>query len=341
MAKLTIILGAGASHSINTDQKPLDRQGYRPPLTSDIFQGRGEYGPILNKYPLVQVIASEIEWRLGQEGLEQVLRTFEEQLAKGEATPVTRQFLQIPLYLNDLFGEVSTHFTTQPDEYNILVNHVLTKMDEALFLTLNYDTLLEKPLSVIFGIDFSDEAHYINKDWTLAKLHGSTNWYRRFTSVPIEGAGDQEYLQMLRTQPIPLDLENKFTLVEIPGHQKIFIDNIPVYPAITVPVDGKYQINCPNSILEKTKNFLAGCSNYLIVGTSGQDQDLLDILKNHARGGKVLIVGRDEESTNKTRKRFISSVPQFGNNNNIYFHERGFSEFIKSYELDEFLDQIV
>lgn len=344
--KLTIILGAGASNSLNPDSKPNDHQEYRPPLAKDIFKLTSQFRAILHKYTLAETLASDIDRRLKQNkdglGLEQILKSYEQLVTDGKDTSIARQFLQIPLYLNNLFGEISSQFTVQPDEYNNLVNLTTDKVDEVLFLTLNYDNLLEIPLSNIYGVDFSKEDHYIGqKGWCLVKLHGSINWYREFASSQIENQSDDEYLSFLRTTPLPLKLKSDFTLISVKGYGNKYIGDLPVYPALTVPVDGKYDINCPPALHNKAKEFLSDCHNYLIIGTSGKDQDLLDLLKDNAKGGKILVVGREEDSTNKTRESFMLAIPQFQSNISTYFHQRGFSEFVDSGELDSFLDKLV
>ncbi len=343
--RLTIILGAGASHSLNPDPKALDSQGLRPPLARDIFRGNAEFRRILNKYPLAENLASDIDRRIRQNkdgvGLEQILKIYEVFLNEGKDTLVTRQFLQIPLYLNELFGEVSGQFTRQPDEYNTLVNLAIGNVDEVLFLTLNYDNLLEIPLSRNFGIDFSDEAHYTDqKGWALVKIHGSINWYKQFQSYSIQSTSEPEYFSLLKSCPLPLQLGSEFKLISMGGYGHKYIESIPVYPAITVPVDGKYDINCPKSQVEKMEDFLPNCHNYLIIGTSGKDQDLLDILKKNVRSAKVMLVGREEESTAETRKRFMAAVPQFDNSIDTFYHERGFSQFVDSGMLDEFIEKL-
>lgn len=346
MKKLVIVLGAGASHSQNPDPKQRDNQNYRPPLAKEIFSTIGSFADILHKYPPAETLASAINAQLRQNregvGLEQILKQYEERLSNGEDSPITRQFLHIPPYLNDLFGEISQHFTYQPDEYNILVGSSLDKTDHVLFLTMNYDTLLELPLSQSSheAIDFSKHKDYISDPkWTLAKIHGSTNWYRAFNSFQVVH-NSEDYVRNLKQQSINLPLGDEIVMFPIPGHQKIVDGATPLYPAITVPVDGKYDLNCPPEILSKAKEFLADCNNYLIIGTSGRDQDLLDLLKDNAKGGKILIVGREEDHTIKARENFMQHIPQFTNFDK-YFHKRGFSQFIDDGKLESFLNTLI
>ena len=345
--KLTVILGAGASHSLNPVHKRNDAEAFRPPLSKNIFMQSGEFQTILHKYPLAEILASDIDRKIKQNkpgiGLEQILKDYEEKMSKGAEPITSRQFLQIPLYLNTLFGKISTHFTNQPDEYNNLVTSTLDIMDEVLFLTLNYDNLLEIPLSAIFGIDFTNESHYVNeKNWSLVKLHGSTNWYRKFSDEQSIGysPSEENYFSLLKRALVPLSLQDEFYFVGMRSHSIKHIDNIPVYPAITVPVDGKYEINCPSAHELKAKEFISDCSNYLIIGTSGKDQDLLDLLKKNAKPGKVLVVGRGENSTSETRNSIIKANPQFQKNTDVYFHSNGFAQFILDGKLEEFLDSL-
>lgn len=342
--KLTVILGAGASYSLNPDPKALDNQGYRPPLAADIFRGNTEFRRILNRFPLAENLASDIDRKIRQNregmGLEQILKEYETILNSGNESIIARNFLQIPLYLNELFGEISQLFTKQPDEYNNLVTQTTDKLDEVMFLTLNYDTLLEISLSRNFGIDFASEEQYINENgWSLIKLHGSTNWYHLF-ETQIQDPTPEKYLQMLKTVATPLPLQKEFTMSISSGYGLKNIGNSFIYPALTVPVDGKYDINCPESHQTKAKEFLTGCHNYLIIGTSGNDQDLLDLLKSHVRSAHVMLVGREEESTLNTKKKFMDAVPQFQNSIEVFHHQRGFSEFVDSGKLDEFLESL-
>lgn len=344
MKKLAIILGAGASHSINSAvSKALDNVGYRPPLTGDLFEENGYFSPILNKYPRAQVLASSISraLRSGTVGLEQLLKSYDDRLRNGEDSPITRQFLQIPLYLNDLLGEVSQLFTKQPDEYNILVNEAIDKTDQVLFLTLNYDTLLEIPLAQSYDINFSQKNDYIsNPKWLLAKLHGSINWYHQFDSFTLSKNRDS-YFSNLYQQALPLSISEDFIMMPIPGHQQLFIGDMPIYPAITVPVAGKYEYSCPPEIIYEAVKFLASCKNILIIGTAGNDKDLLDLLKaNVTKGTRSLIVGREEKSVREAAEKFAQGVPQLSTNFSHFNHNMGFSGFIQSGEYDRFLARL-
>lgn len=334
--KLTVILGAGASSSLKQSNSRI----MQSPLTSEIFGPR--FDRILHKYSLAELLGTEINKSIRQNkegiGLEQILKDYVDRL---DQEPLLRKrFLQIPLYLRDVFSTVVQSFHSSiPEEYSNLVQRVVDSKIEVLFLTLNYDTLLEIPLARLFDTNFEREDDYINDKWSLVKLHGSINWAKKFRSITHADPSDEEHLNLLKTVAWPLELEDKFFISSIRNYNLKYVERTPVYPALTVPVAGKYDINCPKPHLVKLRSFLKESKNYLIIGTSGNDQDLLEILKENAGGGKTLVVGRDEKRTNSVRERFILNVPQFTNTSTFY-HERGFSEFIDS-KLDDYLTNLI
>jgi hypothetical protein len=343
---LTVILGAGASHSLNPERGALDRQEYRPPLTAGIFAYSPEFRQLLQSYPLAEILTSEIEAQINptrpNPGLEVVLQHYAQALADGHDTHITRQFLQLPLYLNDLFGEISFRFTNSPREYNILVNRTIEHTASVMYLTLNYDTLLEIPLGRISNVRFDSEADYIaDPRWLLVKLHGSTHWYRKFITNMRVGS-EPEFINLLRQIALPPSLEETVTMHPLPGHRNCAWNGGAYYPALTVPVDGKYEINCPDSHVARAREFLAQCPNYLIIGTSGRDDDLLDMLKAaRPGGGQMRVVGRAHEHTVETYERFkLALNPHSQREADVFWDDRGFSEFIDSGKLTEFLQSL-
>lgn len=340
---VAIILGAGASHAVNLGARPGDNAAYRPPLTREIFGRSHVFESILQKFPLAQILSSEIDRRIrrSNQNLEEILRSYSDQLAKGVDDHITRQFLQVPVYLNSLFGEISTHFTRNPDQYADLVNTALRRSSRVLFLTLNYDVLLEIPLARIHGIDFSSEAQYVSDRWVLNKLHGSVNWYRKFRGPRIRFASDLlNYLEYLRVVHLPLDLDDTIHIVRMWAHGTFYIDEIPTYPALTVPVVGKYELNCPPGLLERTVDFLKKCENYLVVGTSATDRDLLELLSQHCNEGRLLVVGRSEEATQQAQRNILGAAPKLCEDASVFFHQNGFAEFVDGGRMEEFFSTL-
>jgi hypothetical protein len=172
MAHLVVILGAGASRACS----PLGGESrFLPPLTADLFSER--YAPILRNYPLAEAAAADIRVVVGSGALV-IERFLREQLRDSTDEYARRRYRQIPLYLHELLMEVSRHYTTHPDNTDRLINAALA-LDSVLFLTLNYDTILDLRLALQTGpITSMDD--YVREDqkWALVKLHGSVDWAR-------------------------------------------------------------------------------------------------------------------------------------------------------------------
>lgn len=124
------------------------------------------------------------------------------------------------------------------------------------------------------------------------------------------------------------------------SYNRFYDGKTPIYPAITVPIDGKYEYNCPPELLEETKKFLIDCHNYLIIGTSGNDQDLLDLLKQNASNGNIMFVSRYQPSLVKCKKNFLDNVKKFGTGP-INECADGLTRFIESGAFDVFLNHLI
>ncbi len=343
MRKLTVILGAGASAGINSGRTTLTSPQFKSPLTKELFNQSPSFATVLNKYPQAQQLSNVILRQLNKNpnlSLEQVFKFYSDRLLGGENSIITKQFLQIPLYLNDLLGEVSQHYTTNPYEYSVLVNNCLEKTDAVLFLSLNYDTLLEKALATP-GNNFSNESDYIsNPKWALAKIHGSVNWYKEIDTGDFpHGENHNAYLNFIHSLSVPIKLKESLIMYPIPGHQKKSKERSALFPAITIPVDGKYEYNCPISMISFCKNFLESCTNFLIIGTSGKDQDLMDLL-SISEPKHSLLLSSNQDRAVETINRFESKLPRFKNKINPCVKSGGFTEFINSNEFDQFLEQL-
>lgn len=347
--KLTVVLGAGASVSLNKFSSNKgdynDNLAFKPPTTAGIFNSKGIPRNILTQYPNAQILASDIVRILesGQEpGLEQLLREYLEQVAKNNKSPFRKPLLEVPLYINHLLGEVSNNFTIQPDEYNTLVLRTLNAASEVLFLTTNYDTLLEIPLGQLNNVDFSSKNHYIQENWSLVKIHGSTNWYRRIQNEFLLNLGDKEYYEHLFKYSFPLPLEKDTIIYDRQRFNVKFDGSNMLYPAITIPVDGKYEINCPDEHKQKAEEFISECTNYLVIGTSGRDRDLLELLANNIKEEpRFMFVGRDDNNIALTRDNFVKNIKHLTEYNTaVYAEQSGFTGFIYHKGLDEYLNKL-
>jgi hypothetical protein len=224
---------------------------------------------------------------------------------------------------------------------------MLSKFQRVAFATLNYDLFLEKALQVpSLGGTIDSLDAYVRPNWLLAKLHGSVNWgrsikdwlgrvpHRNDFELDLSGVGEARADEMLeptiRLLPGP----------GLAGREQRWLDREPYYPALVVPVEGKYGFVCPPEHLEQLTEFLRECRNILVIGCSGRDQDLLDLLHDSiTRCDVFFLVDVDgQEGAARTHGRFVRAVPQFqqtGRGRVALFGD-GFSRFIEDQGVELF-----
>ncbi len=332
--KLTVILGAGASHDLVSTQVTRVDSRYQPPLAADLFAYRETFATILDNYPRARALTATVATRVaGGESPEAVLRA-----VRDSGQPhLVRQFRHLPLYLQELFRTISDNYTTEPANYTVLMNSVLgSDFERVAFVTLNYDLFLEKSLE---GIDGSQPTHIdeyaaAERKWMLIKLHGSADWGRVVLNTSSRREANLDVALELIDQ-LTLE-EDQLSEIQITGGRR-WDGNKLIYPAMTVPVDGKYEYNCPASHVESLEQFLTACDNFLIIGVSGQDDDLLDLLaENVKRCTHVAIVGLTKAG--EVDARFADHVPAFAGVSRETYRE-GFSSFVKG-QLEQFLQRL-
>ncbi len=335
--KLTVILGAGASYDLVATQVGWIQPNYTPPLTAELFQARTEFSDILKKYPGAMSLGATIATRIKQgQSLEDVLRSM---LDRGEDHVIPR-LGQVPFYLQHLLGEISEQYTAVPVNYSRLITDILgPEYDKVALVTLNYDLFLEKSLAAIERKPVTSLDSFAEPDrkWMLVKLHGSVNWGRR-----VEGA-----VSNIHDQGNMLKFASEIRIKEGPPNE-IYVQNAHndrwlgdqlLYPVMAMPLAGKYDHMCPEDHVDALKEFLGSCPNYLIIGVSGKDDDLLNLLfENVDRCEQAAIVGGAH--VDEVYDRIAETFLQIRGAQRELRHD-GFSSFITTVQLDDFLSRLV
>ena len=334
LGSVAVVFGAGAS--FDCVDLPVEEviAGARPPLTAQIFDpGFGQFfAPYSDASMLVSTIKTQI--RDGQP-LEAILRDYSQTTALHRRA----QFTQLPLYLRDLFTWVSDEYTRNPTNYSHLAHELITSFDRAIFVTLNYDRLLEKVLSVpSLGGPIEGIENYDRPRWSLAKLHGSVDWVRRSLGIyaPTNLGGNSMhpfYLNSLaefsyRHLSVDDVFGSEITFM-LPGGE-MMSDGYLYYPAIVAPVEGKYGFACPAAMVSGLEASLQECRHVLVIGASGKDLDLIELLQRSL--GQVVNYhfvgsGPDLEAASV---RFSRGVPQLRAAPMAQIHSDGFTGFLKN-----------
>jgi hypothetical protein len=326
-SKLTIILGAGASHDCAANQTQVNRH-WHPPLAKEVFAPRFE--AILSHYPKVQARLDEIRTRLDQgENIEGILRDLY------YAADRTRNYwvLGIPLYLRELFWTISLDYLRGSSKFDTLVRYALdSPFENILFLNLNYDLFLESALERYGNHEFDSLSSYLpdGKKWLLVKPHGSVNWARILENCPTDSTGRP--LPSLLQGPAIFSPELRVVMWNRHLHDFYSPGGGPpgyLYPQIVVPANGPKGFVCPGDHTDRAKAFIKNCQNFLLIGFSARDDDVLDLLHSMPGRSRVMIVsGKDARAI---FKRVSSHVPSLKAKKLVVsFYSAGFSRFVES-----------
>ena len=278
---MCVILGAGASKDVHNGSAPILNQGnYKPPLARDLFDisEHPDYFPLLSPYPGAESLAARLSplSHSNEFDLEGELR----KLAEHQDGRIRQQFKHVPPYLRDLLWRANYQYTPLAGTYLQLVHTLLADSPHhVLFLVLNYDTLLSQTLQLFDStFVFDSVSTYVRPDRQakIVKLHGSINWFK------LIGGSHRPWEALVRSQDVfKRTPDDAIHIHDTEGPlMSVLITNNRPYPILTAPLAGKgmADIVCPSKHIQAAKTFLKDCRKFLIIGTSGRDQDLLSLL---------------------------------------------------------------
>jgi len=334
--KLTVILGAGASYDCVPPNTATVRPEFHPPLTKDLFSLRTSFDRILARYQKATGLSQDIRTRLSQgENLESILQEY----ASESSLTFKKQYWEVPLYLQEVLGEVSKHYVDPggATSFATLVHEVeRSDYDEVMYLTLNYDRFMEQAIEKVYGDRVDHMGAYTPRDkkWFLVKLHGSVNWGRRLRN-PFEWVGNEAAMFDSFDSDLSWDKEIRM----LSGHQQHdrYIDKDYYYPALAVPIEGKDNFVCPGPHVEKAGNFLEKCTDFLIIGFAALDQPVLELLGNVAEVRKLTIIDKNNVEGKKVLDKIIRANSRFSGYPADVLHSATFSDFMEHLHLRKFL----
>lgn len=336
--RLFVILGAGASFDCAPagTSAPVDHDLW-PPLTPDLFTTeRAGYVPILAKYPLAKAAAAELSTGQTAVSLEAYLR---ERYRDSEHEHDRRIFSGVLPYLQELLYTVSTRFTYFPQNYEVLATKLL-RLKEIVFVSLNYDLLLDNTL-LAFDPDKIGMGWYVRskRNWSLVKLHGSVDWGRLLLTP--------DGMRSFTAPAADLQVISEITLrsgelYEIRG----FISDSGAnsgdlyFPALAAPVGVADELVCPPDHVAFLRQRFAETQpmHVLVIGYSGIDKEVVSLIRESGRGIKTLtIVDRDEGSAVAVAERLAEQGVSAEDTKPS--HAR-FSSWVRDGGLDAFIQEM-
>jgi hypothetical protein len=349
--ELLIIFGAGAAHDcVDINKIPVNSSEHKPPLTKDLFnpynsdeEGEKKINIVRNALLIKHKHASSLTVEFDQEN--ESLENFLMRL-RNIATPSRRrQYIAIYFYLRDLFREVGEKYLSSPisNNYYLLLRKLQTSSFKKInLLTTNYELILDKTLENMFNHRFQKMTDYLNFNgdsnlFNYIKIHGSINW----SYLLNEKCAILNNEQNLINGDINID-ENIISFIF--NASNVFVHSNPMpkpnFPAIAAPL-GSYK----NVHEELINNFIHqgfNLKNVLIIGYSGRDNTVFDLLKTIIKNEiNIFIVDKDEESVASVSRAFKSNLNNLVRHTteSINYFPCGFTRFINEHS-DSWLKRI-
>jgi len=360
---LLVVLGAGASFNVRMgDQEPGDSMnGDVPPLTDYLFShGHLEnetwgWGGVANANLIADDLRS-VRMQYGEDiGFEKALSINYGELA-GNPISRAKRYLGLRLYLWRMFTHFSERYSlaeNRQNSYTVFCNQVVHRWAvprgiEVVFVTMNYDTLLERALRNT-GVGLAIDQYWKPEEgWAVIKPHGSISWQRLYDGLP-EGAsvGNEDSLMdqaaSLAALSGSIPVECDFPAMRGKGWHGYAKSGgqgpTVALPALELPFENEDSpkamlSNCPAPHLEYLTGALPRTVASIIVGWRGQDDHIVERLAPAMVGTEVQVV--DPADPAEISGRLQSSWPEARLNP----VQRSFFRYARGHEnddLEEFL----
>lgn len=304
MKKRLFIFGAGASYDVVDKQySSIMNSAYRPPLTKDLVAQNSPCDNLLRG-----VVHSTDFVRLVPRIRQQISRNvlFEDiinqlYLESASIPDRIRQLDDLSQYLRVLMYECSHSYVAPGDSnYSRLIEEIRHRKEGAVFVTFNYDTILDRDLENAYQVRYENLTHYLGSPIPLIKVHGSWNWY----------TNEDESGHSIRV-----------------FHQSGSRDIISDYkPAIGLPRSTGKTFIVPDHIKYLTEQ-LCDVTEIVIIGWRAEEEHFIqDVIQSGAlrRDLSLLVVNQTEEGCRSVCTKFQGMLTEV----KVKIFPGGFSKFL-------------
>jgi hypothetical protein len=301
---LLVVFGAGASYdSVATREPKLaselrrtlhadaaiplmsdDEHQARPPLADQLLDARPRFMEILKRFPMLDEIAPHLQLRPTGHSLEAQL---EEYAGQVEVYPRRlQQLTALRFYIEAIIEQCEARWIQQSNvQLNVsalldLIELLRGTRRQSVFVTFNYDRLLEYALERRFNRTFRYAADYVKSDaLPLIKLHGSLGWRRLLAGSPPDflttSGVDRPRLIADEIGKLgdPGPILTRREITERQAHSAHI-------PALAIPLLHKREFECPDSHVNRLREELPRVRSILTIGWRAGEAAFLEILKH-------------------------------------------------------------
>ena len=318
MKNLLLITGAGASRGVVDPGKAKVNMAFYPPLARDLFNPKYVIGlesfiqVCLNGHPLAAQIGYRFQLMPRDEqelGMEKYLA----ELKNNRLLMKRNQYWATLLFLKQLFEGISSNYISSglPSNYKELIDGIAeSQYDQILWLNLNYDLLADSAIKVSAHSELHSLEDYTNLQTPdglkiiYTKPHGSVDWYRQISDPTLKlekikrGELPKNFEMELLTKTVFTEREAVFKRREEHVGNAHYFVQFPEgwFPALTAPI-GKYDYIIENHI-EIIKKELKTTTDLLSIGFNALDNDILDLIRDHAPEIKKMLLVNGNRNSN-------------------------------------------
>jgi hypothetical protein len=269
---IIVLVGAGASFA-SGDVGPDER----PPLTRQLFDcARAQR--LLTTYTLAREAHSVITREMRGD----TTIAFEEALRRlqTDGFPHHEQMAAaVPPFLQALLLEYSESLDARCVRYGILVDELLKLRTTVVFVSLNYDTLLDNRLAAFSPLNSMSDYIEAPLGWSLIKPHGSVAWFFEQPAAfdPRTPPGDRPIVR----QAIECKPTTAFDLADLRASDSANPHGPCVrYPALALPDGPKDELVLPLEHLDHLRGILGSSPEIylLVLGYSALDTEILKLI---------------------------------------------------------------
>jgi hypothetical protein len=257
-----------------------------------------------------------------------------------------REMVAIRYYLQWIIWECENrwrqrhHGVTNYKALLYLIRQSQEGHEPVIFVTFNYDTMLEEAIPTL-GVDqIKGINDYINSSvYKVIKVHGSVNWGRVIRSGVLEefNRSSSELLAQHVIRLADFIVEQDFVTREyemIPNPEERDPNSRPLFPAIAIPMERKLEFVCPSDHIQELEKCLPQVSKLLVIGWRASDIPFLELLYDKAPSNiPVQVVCENTESCNQV----IQNMDRNGLVNRYSYSNLGFTRYVISETVKKFL----